>query len=660
MPIPRLLAALLVTAFLLAVPGPPAHAQIDADRPLILVAVPGELGGRLAGRLQARLDGTLRGQRVERLSVSPHTERAVLRLGQRAGAALVVWPGDQADTLHNTTTLPNPFAPAQPITSTVTLDPENPGLLTAYVRLAVGQAAALTNACEAALLTLEGVLMAAPAGWDGLGEAFYYQGLCHAQQGSPEAAMADFTTATTLGGAWYHWQALAWGHFNLDEPRLAFNAMDEAIALAPDRVDLYLDRAYFHESQGEDQAAIEDYTAALIRQPDHAEAIRRRGEAHFRVGDLDAALADFNRLVSLRPDDPYALLGRAEVFLAREAYRAALDDLNAALALEPADAAPFVFTRGLAHLYRGDYEAAVSDLERYTTLHPEDAAGWTNLGQAHEGLGHTFSAIQAFENALAADPAATHLHRTLARLYYEASRAFDPNSAQAEAFLEQTITAATQALEAHTEDAVPRLYRALAYIAQSRYENALEDLNAAIRADPDFGAAYYNRAIVYTYLGEAALDDAERARLYRAAIEDYTTLLELDFSYYSYLLPYQGYLYVELGEYLAALAAFAAYQETGADTSHDQTFSYYQARAYRGLARYEEALAAYRAAIDGPLTYYGCQSQLAAGLILGSRLADHESAVAYLQAYLERPCTSNPVLKAALRLLLAEWSSAVP
>ncbi len=656
----RPLAILLAITFFLAPTGPTTQAQRDTDGPLILVAVPGELGGRLAGRLQARLDGTLRGQRVERLSIPLRTEQAALRLGQRAGAALVVWAGDEADTLHNTPTLPNPFVPAQPVTSAITLYPEDPGLLTAYVRLTVGQAAALTDACEAALLTLEGVWLPAPAGWDGLGEAFYYRGLCHARQGSPEAAMADFATATALGGSWYHWHALAWGHFNLGEPRLALNAMDEAISLAPDRADLYLDRAYFHESQGEDQAAIEDYTAALTRQPDHAEAIRRRGEAHFRVGDFEAALADYNRLVSLRPDDPYALLGRAEVFLAREAYRAALDDLNAALALEPADSAPFVFARGLAHLYRGDYEAAVSDLERYTVLHPEDAAGWTNLGQAHEGLGQTFSAIQAFESALAADPAATHLHRTLARLYYEASGAFDPGSAQADTYLQRAITAATEALEAYAEDAVPRLYRALAYIAQSRYENALEDLNAAIRADPDFGAAYYNRAIVYTYLGEAALDDTERARLYHAAIEDYATLLQMDFSSYSYLLPYQGYLYVELGEFLAALDAFATYQETGVDTSQDQTFAYYQARAYRGLARYEEALDAYRAAIDGPLAYYGCQSQLAAGLILGSRLADQESAVAHLQAYLERPCTSNPVLKAALRLLLAEWSSAVP
>ncbi|GAG97274.1 unnamed protein product, partial [marine sediment metagenome] len=130
--------------------------------------------------------------------------------------------------------------------------------------------------------------------------------------------------------------------------------------------------------------------------------------------------------------------------------------------------------------------AAIADLRDYTALRPADASGWINLGQAHEGLGETFSAIDAYETALTADPTATHLYSTLAKLSYEALAAFNPDSLEFEQYLDQTVEHATTALDEYPSDTTALLYRALAYIAQNKQEHALEDLSAALVIDPAF------------------------------------------------------------------------------------------------------------------------------------------------------------------------------
>ncbi len=651
----RLRAAILIATVLLTMgtPALPAIAQ-EADA-LILVAVPGSAGEQLADRLQARLDALLPGHTVQTRQRPIQSARVALLAGQQYGVALVIWAtADAPDTLHHTTTAPV-FATAEPITRAWTFDPGEVRQHIAYLDIAVGQAAVLIGACDPALAALELALARAPAGWEGLAEAHYYRGICRSQRGDREAALADFAAAAGQIDDWRYQQALAWGHFDLGETRLALAAMTTAITLAPDRADLYLDRAFFHESREATSLAITDLTAALALEPDNADAYQRRGQAYGRLGDHAAALADYNRLVALRPGDPYALLERAKVYFVMEAYPHALDDLNMALALEPEFPDPFIFQRGLAYLQLGDYDRAVTELQDYTARRPEDAAGWINLGQAHERLGHTFSAVQVYETALAVDPEATHLYSTLARLYYDASAAFEPDSTEAANYLTMAIRVADEALRAYASDATAYLYRALAYLAQGRLENALEDFSAAIRVNPNQAAAYYNRAIVYTRLGDAALDESERRALYRAAIEDYAALLQLDFATYSYLLPYMGYLYVELGQFTEALQHFDAYTASHPGGPPDQALAIYQGRAYLALGRYEEALTAYTAAISGDSPSYTCEAYLAAGLIEGRAFGAYAPAAANLRAYLGRSCPANTLMHTLVRLYLAAW-----
>src|ERR1700741_29119 len=68
-----------------------------------------------------------------------------------------------------------------------------------------------------------------------------------------------------------------------------------------------------HESQGQRQQAIDDYTAAIQLSPDYAVAIFRRAKLYLDSGDQKKALLDLNAAIHLLPNDPQPLLLRANI-----------------------------------------------------------------------------------------------------------------------------------------------------------------------------------------------------------------------------------------------------------------------------------------------------------------------------------------------------------
>ncbi len=658
----RLLVLIALCSTLISGLAAVAHAQPAGIPPLIVVALPGETGDLLAARLQARLATDGSGYVVQRYSGPIRSEDAANRLARyHRYRPLVVWQDAESDVARLTRTWFRSPTEPESITSALAFDPDSNRQWATLIRALAGEALVAEANCPAALAHLDLAISLAPDNWPGLADVYYYRAFCRADAPDPQQAMLDdLLTAADHTPTWYVYHAVAWTYFNRGEVNQAINAMSEAIERDPQRVQLYFDRAAFYESQGNPQAPFSDYNMIISLEPDNAAAYEGRARLHLQTSHLEAALEDYNTVVTLKPDDPYAWLGRAEILTMAQAFEEARADVDTALALDPQPVDPFLFQRGLLNLYLGDYAASIADLRTYTARRPEDVSGWINLAQAHEGLGETFSAIQSYETAFGLDPSATYLYSTLAQLYYEAVASFDPESPQAADYLDLTINAATAAVASYERDATAHVYRALAYIAQDRNEYALEDLGIAIDLNPSFAAAYYNRAIVYTRLGDAALDSTERNRLYHAAIDDYAMLFQLDFNSYSYLLPFTGYLYVELGDFQQAAERFAAYDEQYPASPPNQTDSVYRGRAYMGTGQFDRALAAFEDALSGDTAFYTCEAQLSAGILTGRIEGDYQQATELLQYYLDSRCTTNPILKAGIIIHLHTWEQLLP
>lgn len=81
--------------------------------------------------------------------------------------------------------------------------------------------------------------------------------------------------------------------------------------------------------QGNERAAIADYSEALRLQPANAQALYLRGAAHDRQGNRTGALADYSEALRHHPDLLPALVARAALLTAMDNPVAAAVDLAA-------------------------------------------------------------------------------------------------------------------------------------------------------------------------------------------------------------------------------------------------------------------------------------------------------------------------------------------
>jgi putative GTP pyrophosphokinase len=140
-----------------------------------------------------------------------------------------------------------------------------------------------------------------------------------------------------------------------------------------DTMDDLLVTALSKHNDGQYAAAISLYTSILdMTTQELVQAIVRvhRGMAYFSQGDYQAALEDFAESIRLNPANPKALYHRGVTFQVLEDYHAARDDLDRAVTLNPFqfDA---LFQRAQTCYHLGDYARAFDDCEKALLIDPD-------------------------------------------------------------------------------------------------------------------------------------------------------------------------------------------------------------------------------------------------------------------------------------------------
>ncbi|MGH9961822.1 MAG: tetratricopeptide repeat protein, partial [Pyrinomonadaceae bacterium] len=130
---------------------------------------------------------------------------------------------------------------------------------------------------------------------------------------------------------------------------------DQAIALNPDLVDAYLNRAASHYAAKDYAAALADYDRVIALAPKHAQAYFNRGATHDALGNAQVAIKDYTRTIELRPDYADAYFNRGLDYLSLGKRDLAVEDFKAVLDL---DADPQILTTARAHLEKLDTSAA--------------------------------------------------------------------------------------------------------------------------------------------------------------------------------------------------------------------------------------------------------------------------------------------------------------
>ncbi|MDE2489339.1 MAG: tetratricopeptide repeat protein [Elusimicrobia bacterium] len=285
--------------------------------------------------------------------------------------------------------------------------------------------------------------------------------------GDPERAMRDFdaaVTATNRSAEALAERARGW--IALGEPTKARADLDAALSIRA-KVPLWLyARARLRYEQGDDAGAIDDLTSALVASRDFPAAFGLLGAALARRGDLPRARKAYDKALSLDAAYEFPYLGRAALSLREGNAAAAMKDFENAVRADGQDYAPY-FNRGEARWRAGDRDAALDDYRNALAAPMLAAPAAIAIGDRYVSLRLWKDAIDAYTRAAAV---ARKPAQALAR-------------------------------------------RATAEESEDRPKEALQDLDVALRGQPDETAVLVQRGRLEARLGmdKEALKDFDRA-----------------------------------------------------------------------------------------------------------------------------------------------------
>lgn len=361
--------------------------------------------------------------------------------------------------------------------------------------------------------------------------AHYNRGKEHARRSAWAAAIADYTSAWSLGyqdaGLYY---ARATANYESNQFDAAIIDYDMAIERDPNDLDALAGRAdaYQYGLRNYDRA-IEDYNTLLTRRETAADLIRRGNAYQYGKNDLDRAMADYDRAVLLDANAAVQV-DRGNIFYARGDYAQALAQYDLAITRDGNSVAA-TFNRGNAKWSMNNVTGAIEDWTRTLAIDPNYADALGNRGDAYRSQERYDQALVDLDRALAIRVNAIDLHnrgltyeyglrdpiRAIAdfdqAISLDAANPVYRNSAcwtraVAERELEIARTHCDAAIAADPNaDFLDS--RGLLNLRESKWQEAWNDYNAAVQANGTHAHARYGRGIAALRLGRTAEGQAD-------------------------------------------------------------------------------------------------------------------------------------------------------
>lgn len=361
-----------------------------------------------------------------------------------------------------------------------------------------------------------------------------------------------------------------------------------------------------------------------------------RGNCKDDLGLTGDAFDDYTTAMKLNPESYIARYNLATSYLKKKDYSNAILFYSEALKINP-DYSLAYYWRGHTYNTVGDYESAIKDMNEALARNPKDAGIYVTLGDTYFNQKLYLKAIQTYEKIMTFD-------KNCGTCYYGRARARQDSGMLKEALADYMIFREREPQNANAHNGVGIAYdqmgdtvkaiqnyskaiqldtmcyyaywnRGLIYVAQQKYNEALEDYEKAARRDIGDAKFYddYGLCLYYTGFKEQALVNFNRSlelndnrliTLYHRAfiyqelqrepdaVNDYKTIVGLD-STYSDAWAELGRIRLNHGEYADCAAAY------------DRAISSWSscANCYFGRAYANQELGFYNKALEDYETY---------------------------------------------------------
>ena len=375
------------------------------------------------------------------------------------------------------------------------------------------------------------------------------------------------------------------------------------IEQSPDDPNPIFSRGMLHANRDERTNAVDDFTQAIALKPNFIEAYRQRAFEYAMLAQADKAAQDANKAIALDPQSAGTYETRAMVYAIREQYKQSLADWKHAISIEPkgyyyymlandelkiakysdakadiekainldkgGEIGPFGGISGLLDTFAQDYSHAFDQLKQATDSQEARGVEWQELAYYYVCVGKLNEAEQAIQHAKKIETFPARAYRLAGELYRTAgmydkavqefsastsleeyppgyreravvyiklgqwrsaygdlkkSAQLNPYSVLTASYLDLvenhlgiTTDASKRTASASDSEFLPPLVwvnRAALQLNKGDAKSALDTVNEALKRDPGLKEALETRAAIYQKLNkssEAAID-AEKAK----------------------------------------------------------------------------------------------------------------------------------------------------
>lgn len=236
-------------------------------------------------------------------------------------------------------------------------------------------------------------------------------------------------------------------------------------------------------------------------EPTTAEEYSRRGAAFASNRRSADAMADFDKAIAMAPKEGRYLYQRAMLRLANGDRAVALGDLDQAVALAP-DNVDIRMTRAGVRLREGDRAGAEGDLAAADAALAPSSSQRYQLAGMYDGAGMPEKALASYDLWLKSHPTDGHRPGALnGRCWARGQLNRD---------LDKALDDCDAAIRAQPGNAAYLDSRALVRLRRGEWAKALADYDAAIAIAPRNAWSLYARGIVEAKMGDAAKAKADR------------------------------------------------------------------------------------------------------------------------------------------------------
>jgi len=274
--------------------------------------------------------------------------------------------------------------------------------------------------------------------------------------------------------------------------------LEKAVAADPKAVRPRVLLANYHLQKKDSQAALEIARQAQSLDPNNAQALDALGTAQMGAGDYDGASRTYRQLTSVQPGDAEAHYKLATAQYAQQDARAAKTSLYRSLQLKP-NLLPAEIMLASIELKAGRYVESMQVAKDVQKQYPSSSVGMTLEGDVLMEQKQYAEARKAYEKAFA-----TRKSGTVAIKLHQALLA-SGRSKDADAVV-------IDWLKAEPGDLGTRRYLAMEYVKLGQRQQAVEQYERIVKAEPGNAVVASELAALYQQSGDRrSLPLAEQA-----------------------------------------------------------------------------------------------------------------------------------------------------